>query len=289
MDFKRKRLEKALEEKTYRVKLVHGKKGWLAVGLTFITLFGVSILGQKTVDASAVNNVATVNTTNGSSIPLWNDVTTSNIHRSDRGLQSGTSWKTDKAVIGVDGKTYLKVSTNEYANIDQMDLQDETSKQDLSGVVHVGNNTQLYSNPLEGAKPISNRALAANTDWKTDTKVTVDGVTYYRVSTDEWVKAEDSNLISESSRSDKTYIANDPDAEPLPDTDTDTGEGTDTDNNGNNNSGSGDTDGGGTTTPVAKTANVTVKYVDTTTNDELTDSEETVKDQEVGKEYKATP
>ncbi|WP_201781796.1 MucBP domain-containing protein, partial [Companilactobacillus tucceti] len=184
---------------------------------------------------------------------MWNDVTTNKIHRSDRGLQSGTSWKTAKAVIGVDGNTYVQVSTNEYANINQMDLQNETSKQDLSGVVHVGNNTQLYSNPLEGAKPISNRALAANTDWKTDGKVTVNGVTYYRVSTDEWVKAEDSNLISETSRSDKTYIANDPDAEPLPDTDTDTD---------NNNNGSGDNNGGGTTTPTETKAPVTIKYVD---------------------------
>uniref|UniRef100_UPI001784FDF6 SLAP domain-containing protein n=1 Tax=Companilactobacillus kedongensis TaxID=2486004 RepID=UPI001784FDF6 len=278
MDFKRKRLEKALEEKTYRVKLVHGKKGWIAVGLTFVTLFGVSILGQQTADASAVNNVAVVNAQKGSSIPLWNSVTTKNIHRSNRGLQSGTAWKTDKAVVGVDGQTYVKVSTNEYANIKQMDLQDETSKQDLTGVIHVGNNTRLFSNPLDGAKPISNRALAANTDWKTDTKVTVDGVTYYRVSTDEWVKAADSNLISETSRSDKTYIANDPDAEPLPDTDTDVD---------NNNNGSSDNNGGGTTTPTEQNADVTIKYVDASDNTKELAPSKTVSAQKVGDTYTA--
>src|SRR5699024_5692853 len=118
------------------------------------------------------------------------------IHQANRGLANGTDWKTAKAVKGTDGNIYLLVGGNEYANANQMDLRDETSKQNLAGVVHVGDvqYARLYTNPLDGAKLITNRALQGNSDWKTDTKVTVDGVTYYRVSTNEWVKANDANL-----------------------------------------------------------------------------------------------
>lgn len=257
MDFKKKRLAKALEDKTYRVKLVHSKKGWLAVGLTFITLFSASVLSTKTVDASAVNNVATANSTTSSYVQLYNSVTSNDMHKANRGLENGTKWKTAKAVKGIDGETYLLVGGNEYANAKQMDLADETSTQNLTGVVRVGegNGTyvRLYRNPLtESAQLVSNRALASNTDWKTDQKVVVNGVTYYRVATDEWVKANDANLTSESSRSEKTYTKNAPDAET-------------TEQEGN----------GSTTTPTDpadETATVTTKFVDEN-NKEIADAE----------------
>ncbi|WP_125588830.1 MucBP domain-containing protein [Companilactobacillus jidongensis] len=253
MNFKKRRLNKALEERTYRVKLVHGKKGWITVGLTFVTLFSLTALGQKTVDASAVNNVATANSTTGSYVQLWNNVTKDSIRKANRGLQNGTAWKTAKAVKGVDGKTYVLVGGNEYANVNEMDLADETSSQKLSGTVHVGNveYAALYTNPLEGAKQIKNRGLAGNSDWITNQKVTVDGVTYYRVATNEWVKANNANLTSENSRSDKNYIKNAPDDETVTTPDTDN-------NNGSSSSGS-HNNGGSTETEYA---NVTVKYVD---------------------------
>ncbi|MFH5811718.1 MucBP domain-containing protein [Companilactobacillus sp. FL22-1] len=257
MNFKKKRLNKALEDKTYRVKLVHSNKGWLTVGLTFITLFSATMLSQKTVDASAVNNVATANSTTSSYVQLYNSVTSNDMHKANRGLENGTKWKTAKAVKGVDGETYLLVGGNEYANAKQMDLADETSTQNLTGVVRVGegNGTyvRLYRNPMtEGAQLVSNRALASNTDWKTDQKVVVNGVTYYRVATDEWVKANDANLTSESSRSEKTYTKNAPDAET-------------TEQEGN----------GSTTTPTDpadETATVTTKFVDEN-NKEIADAE----------------
>ncbi|WP_164505089.1 MucBP domain-containing protein [Companilactobacillus hulinensis] len=215
MDFKKKRLNKALEEKIYRVKMVHGKKGWITVGMTFIALFGASML-TKNVDASAVNNVAVANSANSDFVQLYNSVTKTSMHKANRGLKNGTAWKTAKAVKGIDGETYILVGGNEYANANQMDLKDETSKQNLSGVVSVGDGNgtyvQIYSNPLDGAKLVKNRALAKDTAWKTDTKVTVNGVTYYRVATNEWVKGSDATLTSENSRSDKTYIKNAPDA-----------------------------------------------------------------------------
>ncbi|MFH5812472.1 MucBP domain-containing protein, partial [Companilactobacillus sp. FL22-1] len=263
MDFKKKRLAKALEDKTYRVKLVHSKKGWLAVGLTFITLFSASVLSTKTVDASAVNNVATANSTTSSYVQLYNSVTSNDMHKANRGLENGTKWKTAKAVKGIDGETYLLVGGNEYANVDQMDLADETSKQSLNGIVHVANGNgqyaELYSNPLNGSKLVVNRALAKNTDWKTDQKVVVNGTAYYRVATNEWVKGSEATLISESSRSDKTYIKNSPDAE-IPSTNTN--------NSGNTNH---HNNGGSTTTPAEpdEMGNITINYIkrSTTTND----------------------
>ncbi|HIY93910.1 MucBP domain-containing protein [Companilactobacillus sp. HBUAS56275] len=260
MDFKKKRLNKALEDKTYRVKLVHSKKGWLTIGLTFVTLFSATMLSQKTVDASAVNNVAVASSSNSTFVQLWSDVTSSNIHKANRGLGNGTAWKTAKAVKGVDGETYLLVGGNEYANANQMDLADETSKQDLTGVVLTNVESKLYTNPLADGGPqlITNRGLGDNTAWKTDTKVVVDGQTYYRVATNEWIKANNVSLTSVSSRSEKTYTKNAPDAES---TTTDNG------NTNNNNS----SNGGSTTTPADpdKEVTITINYFkrSTTTND----------------------
>ncbi|WP_125566103.1 MucBP domain-containing protein [Companilactobacillus insicii] len=281
MDFKKKRLNKALEDKVYKVKLVHSKKGWLTVGLTFVTLFSATALAQKTVDASAVNNVATANSTTSSSVQLWNSVTKDSIHKANRGLQNGTDWKTAKAVKGVDGETYLLVGGNEYANAKEMDLADETSKQSLTGVVHVGNvqYAQLYSDPLSGAKLITNRALSGNSDWKTDTKVVVNGITYYRVSTNEWVKGSNANLTLENSRSEKTYIKNAPDEETTtttPDTDTNNG------GSGSNSGNSGSHNGGGSTT--TDNATITIHYVD---SDGKTISADSTPKAKVGSEYDA--
>ncbi|WP_334328663.1 MucBP domain-containing protein [Companilactobacillus sp. HBUAS59699] len=272
MNFKKRRLNKALEEKVYRVKLVHGKKGWITVGLTFVTLFSATVFGAKSVDASAVNNVATANSTTSGYVQLWNNVTKNSIRKANRGLQNGTAWKTAKAVKGVDGKTYVLVGGNEYANVNEMDLSDETSYQKLSGIVHIGDveYARLYTDPLNGSKVIRNRALLGNSDWIVNKKVTVNGVTYYRVATNEWVKANNANLTSENSRSDKTYIKNAPDEETTTTPDTDT----------NNNGGSGSYNGGSTTTPAKDTANVTVKYVNTSGEEIATPK--TLKNQKVG-------
>lgn len=255
MDFKKKRLNKALEDKTYRVKLVHGKKGWLAVGLTFITLFSASMFGQK-VEASAVNNVAVANSAKSNYVQLWSDVTSSSIHKANRGLANGTAWKTAKAVKGYDGKTYILVGGNEYANANQMDLADETSKQDLSGVVLTNSQSRLYTNPLaaNGPQLITNRGLGNNTAWKTDEKVVVNGQTYYRVATNEWIKSGNVTLTSESSRGTKDYTKNSPMAE-------------NADTNDNNNSGSTTTPSKPTESNKMVTVKITYFHRSTTGND----------------------
>ncbi|APX71330.1 SLAP domain-containing protein [Companilactobacillus allii] len=46
----------------------------------------------------------------------------------------------------------------------------------------------LYS---KDGKAIKNRAISANSNWAADKKLVLNGVTYYRVATNEWVKASD--------------------------------------------------------------------------------------------------
>lgn len=53
-------------------------------------------------------------------------------------------------------------------------------------------NVKLYSIEGNSLTPVTNRALAAGTDWFTDQMVTTaNGVRYYRVATNEWAKADD--------------------------------------------------------------------------------------------------
>lgn len=53
--------------------------------------------------------------------------------------------------------------------------------------------TQLFN--IEG-KAVRNRALMANTSWAVDKQMTLNGTTYYRVATNEWVKVSDGAEIT---------------------------------------------------------------------------------------------
>lgn len=52
---------------------------------------------------------------------------------------------------------------------------------------------------------ISGKRLASNTDWQNDEKMTLNGIEYYRVSTDEWVKASDVYVYVEHNTMLRTY------------------------------------------------------------------------------------
>jgi len=277
MDFKMKCLRKALEQRIYRIKLVHGNKGWFTIGLVFMTLFSAGIVTQKTADASAINNIAIANSSTSSYVQLYKNVTSSSIGTANRGLVDGTAWKTARAVKGSDGNIYVLVGKNEYANVNQMDLQDETSTQRLLGIVRVGDGNgryvPLYMDPMTSDKKVANRALDIYTDWKTDKRVIVNGVVFYRVATGEWIKGNEAKLISENSRSDKTYLKNGPDeATVIPDPNPDT-------NTNNNN-------GGSTTKPVIDKADVTIRVVDG--QGKSLGQDTVISNREVGKNYIAS-
>ncbi|TGD25147.1 hypothetical protein EGT49_01445 [Companilactobacillus suantsaicola] len=80
-------------------------------------------------------------------------------------------------------------------NLTQYDGTPETNggSQSTTGVVTVNNRGGSYVRLLalqaDGTyQLITNRGLANNTDWKTDQKKVVNGHTYYRVATNEWVQ-----------------------------------------------------------------------------------------------------
>jgi len=76
----------------------------------------------------------------------------------------------------------------------------------FKGVVTTGDSaaTTLYSKTGDAIK---SRALSANSAWSVDKKLVLSGVTYYRVATTEWVKADDVTVKADSSTDTNTSTA----------------------------------------------------------------------------------
>lgn len=282
------------ERKEMDLEKKHGisRKKLLAVGLTAVTFFSTTaIMNQKSVDASTVNNVAVADATANGSVQLYNSVTDDGFKMAYRGLANGTAWKIGKAVKGIDGETYLQVSTNEFANANQMDLADETSEQNISnGVLHTNGQTNLYIDPVADGHLETTRMLGSSTDWFTDIKVVVNGETFYRVSTHEYVKASDIALTKASAFSDKTYTKNGPDYE----NETPESNGNSSDNTSEDTNQGGSTDtptdsdedqGNNSTDSAVRRADIIIKAI--SADGTKLANDKVVSDQEVGKNYVA--
>ncbi|WP_125589280.1 BspA family leucine-rich repeat surface protein [Companilactobacillus jidongensis] len=98
----------------------------------------------------------------------------------NRALKSGTDWKSDRTAI-INGSKYYRVATNEFVSADQVYEYeyDET-------LVDTTQQTNLYDE--HGNLLVDN--LPTNGVYKTDRTVNIDGVEYYRVATDEFVRAD---------------------------------------------------------------------------------------------------
>lgn len=101
----------------------------------------------------------------------------------NRALASGTSWKVDKTK-NYGGVKYYRVATNEWVKADNVYVYE-----DQSLIVRTGKSIQYLTNSQ--GKTVNNRALAPNTDWKIDRFAYINGSTYYRVATDEFVPTND--------------------------------------------------------------------------------------------------
>ena len=107
-------------------------------------------------------------------------------------LAKGTQFTSDR-IAYINGQEYYRVSANEFIKVSDADVIN--GNLDASAVKLVVATysdqpaVQLYS--FNGNQPsvISNQKLGPKTDWLVDQKTTVDGETYYRVATDQWVKA----------------------------------------------------------------------------------------------------
>lgn len=106
-------------------------------------------------------------------------------------LNQGTSWKTDnERYIG--DSVYYRVSTNGYVNSNDVYLYKPINEvikaMGDKPVVLYNNQGQLIKN--------SNRALAPGSTWRTDRVITVDHISYYRVSTNEFAVLSDISYVN---------------------------------------------------------------------------------------------
>jgi len=117
-------------------------------------------------------------------VPLYNINSNNTSNISNRELANGTSWFSDEKETS-DNQVYYRVSTSEwvkasqvypYWNLDQNILTNSDS------------NKRLYT--AEG-NLVYDRELAKDSAWHTDHFIKIDNVKYYRVSTNEFVKASD--------------------------------------------------------------------------------------------------
>ncbi|CAJ1193318.1 hypothetical protein CPR19088_GLDEOEPO_00461 [Companilactobacillus paralimentarius] len=129
-----------------------------------------------------------VYTENNTHIRVYNNnygnlVTASGTTVSNRMLKPSTDWISDRTTT-INGAKYYRVSTNEFVNVNQ--VYEYTYD---SPVISTTQATTVYD---ERGNAIAQ--LPMNQSYTTDRFVTIDGSVYYRVATNEFVKAEDVNL-----------------------------------------------------------------------------------------------
>lgn len=154
-----------------------------------------SSAGSSTSNLSVIN----VNNVSGSYVPLvalQSDGSMTTI--TNRALGNNTPWQTDQTKE-INGETYYRVATNEWVDAKYLSNNNssDSSQTDATtnmNVIKVNNNSgsyvQIVALQSDGTmKNVTNRALGNNTSWQTDQTKDIDGITYYRVATNEWVAA----------------------------------------------------------------------------------------------------
>lgn len=105
--------------------------------------------------------------------------------------------KFDIVVVDPDDAGYITYTADETTTPDKPGNGNSGSSSSKPNIKNVKRlvTTHPYSDSVSLYKlngdSISNRALAHNSEWFSDQEVTVKGVKYYRVATDEWIKASD--------------------------------------------------------------------------------------------------
>lgn len=97
----------------------------------------------------------------------------------NRTLPGGSVWSTDGYAM-INGEKMYRVATNEWIK-----AVGATDFESVSQTFHTDTTTYLY----DRAGKVLTRSLPADTDWKVDQIVYIDGQAYYRVAIDEYVKA----------------------------------------------------------------------------------------------------
>ncbi|WP_334330492.1 SLAP domain-containing protein [Companilactobacillus sp. HBUAS59699] len=94
-------------------------------------------------------------------------------------LSSNSNWYSDGSAV-IDHQKMYRVANDEWVK-----AADAYTYQPIKQIYHANKTTELYNSKGQ----LLPQELKAGTDWKTDQLVVINGQTYYRVATDEFVKA----------------------------------------------------------------------------------------------------
>lgn len=116
----------------------------------------------------------------------------------NRLLAPGSDWKTANKLV-LNGRAYYQVATTEWVPADKVTVVSQTDNNtDTNSTVEkadrktVTTKNVAYTPLYDGnGKEVTNRGLGASSDWATDQMQTINNVKYYRVATNEWLKASD--------------------------------------------------------------------------------------------------
>ena len=154
-----------------------------------------------------VDGIVTVHTSDVTTAPLYDEDGNVIV---DRSVINKSQWKTNlKRTVYANGKVFYRVSTHEYVSADQVTFE-PTNTSSSADVVkgdvvvtplpsikiiqasYAGSLTDLWnkSDDNKSMTRSADRHLAGGSLWRTDQTATVNGVTYYRVSTNEWIPAK---------------------------------------------------------------------------------------------------
>lgn len=160
----------------------------------------VAVNGIVTVKDSVTSSVAQLYDPNGNVIV-------------DRALPARTSWITGKKRT-INGVDYYQVSTEEYVKASRVYYKVKTEKSITVNVitgnieytkipsnvfrVNAGGFTSLWRVSNDGISMIikPDRFVSYHSDWKTAQIAVIDGQSFYQVSTNEWIRSENGNLIN---------------------------------------------------------------------------------------------
>ena len=108
-----------------------------------------------------------------------------NIVISNETLAPSSSWITDRETYVINNTKYYRVATNEFVNADDVYIYSPVS---MVVITHANQYTTVYN--AKGAA-VTDRSLNSDSSWKVDSIAYINGDKYYRVATDEFVKASD--------------------------------------------------------------------------------------------------
>ncbi|WP_334352052.1 BspA family leucine-rich repeat surface protein [Companilactobacillus sp. HBUAS56257] len=137
---------------------------------------------ETTVKPQVVNKTSKITTFSDKGNVTIYHINGNKITKANRMLAANTNWMSDQQLV-IDGVTYLRVATNEWIK-----LSDGYNYEAVNKVVTTKWQARLVD---AHGKKITNRALQANSDWRTDMIVYINNVQYYRVATNEFIAASD--------------------------------------------------------------------------------------------------